>query len=89
MKYIAECEADADATNGIANFLTTLSDGKIALVLQEEPDGIVKGSFRTTSDINVADLAKKFGGGGHAKAAGFKVKGKLVEAGLGWQVDKN
>jgi phosphoesterase RecJ-like protein len=57
-------------------------------VLQEEPDGIVKGSFRTTSDVDVAALAEKFGGGGHKKAAGFKVKGKLVETGLGWQVER-
>ncbi len=88
LKDLAECEADEDATTGIANFLTTLSDGKVALVLQEEPDGIVKGSFRTTSDVDVAALAEKFGGGGHKKAAGFKVKGKLVETGLGWQVER-
>lgn len=88
LQDLKECEADEDASTGIANFLTTLSDGKVALVLQEEPDGIVKGSFRTTSDIDVSALAEKFGGGGHRKAAGFKVRGKLVQSGLGWQVEK-
>ena len=88
LQDLEECGADADATTGIANFMTTLSDGKVALVLQEEPNGMVKGSLRTTSSINVADIAKKFHGGGHPKAAGFKIKGKLVHNGLGWQVEK-
>lgn len=88
LRDIAECDVEADATTGIANFLNTLSEGKVALVLQEEPNGMVKGSFRTSSEVNVADLAKKFGGGGHPKAAGFKIKGRLVETGLGWQVEK-
>jgi phosphoesterase RecJ-like protein len=88
LRDLEECGADADASTGIANFLNTLSEGKIALVLQEEPHGIVKGSFRTTSDVDVAALAQQFGGGGHKIAAGFKVKGKLVETGLGWHVEK-
>lgn len=81
-----ECGVDHDASTGIPNFLNSLSDGKIALVLQEEMGGIVKGSLRTTSDANVAEIAKQFGGGGHAKAAGFKVRGKLVETKRGWQI---
>ncbi len=89
LKDYEECGVTDDAAEGIANFMNTLSEGKIALVLKEDVGGFVKGSFRTTSEVNVADMAKKFGGGGHAKAAGFRVKGKLVETGLGWQVEKN
>lgn len=87
LKDFAECGADEDATTGIANFLNTLSEGKIALVLQEAPNGIVKGSYRTTSDVNVAELARKYGGGGHPKAAGFKVKGRIVEQTDGWVIE--
>lgn len=83
---LAECAVDSEATTGISNFLNSLSEGKIALVLQEEPGGMIKGSLRTTSDISVADIAKKFGGGGHAKAAGFKVRGQLEKTNRGWQV---
>jgi phosphoesterase RecJ-like protein len=84
---LRECNVDSEASTGISNFLNSLHEGKVALVLQEEPGGIVKGSLRTTSDINVADIAKQFGGGGHAKAAGFKVKGKLVKTSRGWSVE--
>lgn len=86
LKDFEECDADEDATIGIANFMNTLVEGKIALVLQEAPGGWIKGSFRTTSDINVADMAAKFGGGGHPKAAGFKVRGTLRETKTGWEV---
>lgn len=86
LQDLAECQVDSDAATGISNFLNTLSEGKIALVLQEEPDGMVKGSLRTTSEVNVADIAKQFGGGGHVKAAGFKIKGKLTKTPRGWQV---
>ena len=31
-------------------------------------------SLRSRSDFDVSEIAKKFGGGGHAKAAGFATK---------------
>lgn len=83
---LRECGVDREASTGISNFLNSMSEGKIALVLQEDEGGIVKGSLRTTSDINVADIAKQFGGGGHAKAAGFKVKGRIEKMSRGWRV---
>ena len=86
LEDLKECGVDGEATTGISNFLNSLSEGKIALVLQEDANNLIKGSLRTTSDINVADIAKQFGGGGHAKAAGFKIKGKLVKTQRGWKV---
>lgn len=87
LKDLQECGVDGEATTGISNFLNSLSEGKVALVLQEAEDGFVKGSLRTTSDISVADIAKQFGGGGHAKAAGFKIKGNLIKSQKGWRVE--
>ena len=61
---------------------------RAVLVLRENDDGTVKGSLRTTrDDVDVAALAKLFGGGGHKKAAGFTVKGKLVETTNGWKIE--
>ncbi len=79
--------APADASTGIANFLNTLSDGKIAMVLQEVQGGTIKASLRTTSDVDVSAFAQQFGGGGHPKAAGFTIRGKLVETKKGWRVE--
>ena len=70
-------EEEAD---GIANLLNYLSEGRAALVLKERDGGTVKGSFRTTrDDLDVSAWAKKLGGGGHKKAAGFTVAGTVEE----------
>ena len=50
------------------------------MATRETADGLVKGSFRTTrDDVDVSLLAKKLGGGGHKKAAGFTVAGTIEE----------
>lgn len=79
---------NTDVSEGVANFLNNLSGIKAALILTDQGDGMIKGSLRTNDDnVNVAELAKRFGGGGHKKAAGFKIKGKLSQDSLGnWQI---
>lgn len=63
---------------GIANFLNNLDSAKAALILKETADGKIKGSFRTTrDDTDVSAMAKRLGGGGHKKAAGFTVDGTV------------
>jgi phosphoesterase RecJ-like protein len=72
---------------GLANFLTTLYEANIILVMRETPDNLIKCSLRTTKDhIDVSRLAQKFGGGGHAKAAGFSLTGKLNKTEHGWRI---
>ncbi|MBI5466196.1 MAG: bifunctional oligoribonuclease/PAP phosphatase NrnA [Candidatus Kerfeldbacteria bacterium] len=86
---IAELGATAEALEGVANFLNELQGPRAIMVLKEQSDGTVKGSLRTTrDDIDVAALAALFGGGGHRKAAGFTVPGRLVETEQGWRVEE-
>ncbi|HSR89475.1 MAG TPA: bifunctional oligoribonuclease/PAP phosphatase NrnA [Candidatus Udaeobacter sp.] len=67
-----------EEVEGISNFLNKLDGAKISLFIKETADGKIKGSFRTTSDeIDVSALAKKMGGGGHKKAAGFTTDGTI------------
>jgi phosphoesterase RecJ-like protein len=81
-------EIDADLFADIASFLSTLSGVRVALLLREE-NGRVKGSLRTNDDeADVAALAQNWGGGGHKKAAGFSMEGKLVKTETGWKVAK-
>ena len=62
----------------ISNFLNNLEGVKISLLLKESPDNKIKGSFRTTrNDVDVSAIAKKLGGGGHKKAAGFSSEGSI------------
>ena len=80
--------SSADVTDGVANFLNNIAGIKAALILQQQEPDVIKGSLRTNDDlIDVSKLAKILGGGGHKKAAGFKVKGKLVQNKNGeWQI---
>jgi len=67
-----------ESIGGLSNFLTNLYQPNIILVLRESENGKIKGSLRTTKDnIDVSKLAQMLGGGGHKKAAGFTVEGKL------------
>ncbi len=77
-----------DARDGLANFLSNLQDIDFILVLSEEDDNIIKGSLRTTKEnIDVSQIAKLLGGGGHKKAAGFKIAGKLAKDEKGWYIE--
>lgn len=83
-----EKELHVDLFGDIISFISCLAGVRVALLLRE--DGArVKGSLRTNSDeIDVAKIAKNWGGGGHRKAAGFSLPGKLQETETGWKVIK-
>jgi len=75
---------------GIPNFLNNLDEGKYSLFLLETQDDKIRGSLRTTcDDIDVSEIARKFDGGGHQKAAGFTTPGRLEETGRGVKIVSN
>jgi len=77
---------DDEHLEGLSNFLNHILKADVVLVLKETHDGKVKGSYRSATDVDVAELAKKHGGGGHKKAAGFTVAGTIAESAEGWKV---
>jgi len=88
LKDIIECGAEPESASGLSNFFNDLAGAKVTLVLIEQPDSIIKGSLRTTrDDVDVAKLAQSLGGGGHQKAAGFSVSGRLVYNKGNWFID--
>ncbi|MBP9718331.1 DHH family phosphoesterase [Candidatus Gracilibacteria bacterium] len=77
--------AHAGDTGGIIDLLNTVPDSKFSLLLAEDK-GMVKGSLRTQrEEVNVSDLAAPFGGGGHPKASGFRVQGRLGKE-IRWKI---
>jgi phosphoesterase RecJ-like protein len=64
---------DAD----LINVLSSIQDAKIALIFVEQPNGSVKVSWRGQPGIDVSEIALRFGGGGHAAAAGAEIQGSL------------
>lgn len=69
---------DAFNHSDVSNYLQSLNDARLILLLIEQDDGTIRGSLRTThDDIDVSLLAAKLGGGGHKKAAAFSLPGKI------------
>lgn len=64
---------------GIVNQLHVTKGTEVALFLYECEDDSFKASLRVTGDVNVAEIAQVFGGGGHIKAAGCNVFGDIDE----------
>jgi len=84
---LANNKIEEEEIEGLANFLNNLSGAKIIMLLKEKDNGVIKGSLRTTDpEADVSKIAQLFGGGGHAKAAGFSIKGQLQEKEGVWQV---
>lgn len=76
-KDFEETGADYSEMNGAVDYVNSIPDTKYSVILTERGD-VVKGSLRTLSDeVDVAAIAAKYGGGGHTKAAGFSIPGKL------------
>lgn len=65
-------------TQGIVSQPTMIPGVEVSALIKEEPDK-VSVNLRSRNKIDVSAIAQKFGGGGHARAAGFKVTGKPVQ----------
>ncbi len=80
--------ADASDLTGAIDYLNAVPGMRFSMILSER-DGKVKGSIRTLrDDVDVATMAGKFDGGGHRKAAGFSLPGKLQPE-VRWTVVKD
>jgi phosphoesterase RecJ-like protein len=62
---------------GIVEHPRSIVGTRLALFFRDLGHGKVKVSFRSTGDVDVNALARRFGGGGHAKAAGALIAGSL------------
>jgi phosphoesterase RecJ-like protein len=69
--------ADYSELGGAIDYVNAVPGMRFSLILSER-DGKVKGSLRTLrDDVDVSKMAGRFQGGGHKKAAGFSLEGKL------------
>lgn len=64
---------------GIINYALDIPGVEMAYLAEEREDGQVKASLRSLPPWNVASIARKYGGGGHACAAGLRYEGTLEE----------
>lgn len=63
-------------TEGIIDLIRYVKGCKVAVLVKRENEGSFKISLRSSTDkIDVSQVARKYGGGGHARAAGFSYSG--------------
>ena len=67
--------AEPSDLEGIVSQLRQTKDVEVAMFLYELEPQVYKVSLRSKDKVDVSMIAKYFGGGGHAKAAGFTMKG--------------
>jgi phosphoesterase RecJ-like protein len=71
-------QGDGDA--GLVSFLLTAEEADASVVFVEQDDGGIEVGMRAAPGFDVAPFAVRFGGGGHALAAGFSIPGPLKAA---------
>lgn len=67
-------------TEALAPLTRQIEGVEVGVTIREKVDGTCKASIRTFESVNAAELAKCFGGGGHAQAAACKFTCDVKEA---------
>jgi len=75
-----ETGTSAEDTENFSGFPRMMHNIAISAFFRQITDNEWKVSLRSKGDVNVAQIASLFGGGGHKNAAGFKIKGTLETA---------
>ncbi|MBZ5509380.1 MAG: bifunctional oligoribonuclease/PAP phosphatase NrnA [Acidobacteriia bacterium] len=65
---------------GLVNYALGISGVEVALFFREVAKERIRVSIRSKGAVNVAELAEKFGGGGHERAGGFSTEGPVHKA---------
>lgn len=68
--------ADKSMTEDLVNEVGRLAGVECTLLFTEEPDGVVRVNLRSKERLDVAEVARRYGGGGHARAAGCRLRGE-------------
>ncbi len=79
--------AKSSLTSGVVDYLSMAKDNLFAALLAEDNSGNIRGSLRARNDdIDLSEIAAAFGGGGHKKASGFCIPGRLKKETV-WKIE--
>ncbi|MBT5823852.1 hypothetical protein HOH67_01845 [Candidatus Peregrinibacteria bacterium] len=83
-KDLEDTGAVSDDSGGIIDELMGNAPGaEVVMLMKEKEPGFVSGSLRAPGKIaDVSEIAQMLGGGGHKKAAGFRIRNKTMEEAL-------
>jgi phosphoesterase RecJ-like protein len=72
---LEETGTTSDDTETFVSFPRIMRDVRVSILLKEVEDNHFRVSLRSKGATNVARIAEHFGGGGHANAAGCRMRG--------------
>lgn len=78
-QMLEEAQATPDMAENFINYARAIEGVEVAVLFRERDPGVYKVSLRSRNRINVAELAARFGGGGHVHAAGCTIEKNLPE----------
>ncbi|OEU61131.1 MAG: phosphoesterase [Desulfuromonadales bacterium C00003094] len=76
-QMLAETGTGPEHTDGLINYPRSIRGVKVALLFRQASDDCFKVGFRSKGEVNVGELARQLGGGGHHNAAGATLSGDL------------
>lgn len=79
MEDFAETGATDADVDGLVQYTLRVEGVEVGILIRETAPERCKISFRSREPVDVALLAARFGGGGHARAAGCTVSGRLEQ----------
>ncbi len=79
-RALNETGAEPDDTEGIVTHALSIDGVMMVAFLRQMHDGFVRVSLRSKPGYDVARVARRYGGGGHANAAGLSLSGDLGQA---------
>lgn len=77
---IESLDVTADDLDGVVEYPRSVEGTEVALIFRETVEGGTKVSLRSNGAVDVNAIARRFGGGGHVKAAGAVVGKPLAAA---------
>ncbi len=69
---------------GLVDVVRSVEGIDAALLMRQRSDGM-RCSIRAKRNLDVSQIARRYGGGGHRAAAGFTIEGEMSEK-IGWMV---
>lgn len=79
-EQIAESGVGPNDLEDITSLPRKIEGVQVGITLRQLPGGSYKISIRTTDGVDACAIAKRLGGGGHARAAGCELEGNLENA---------
>lgn len=75
LEFLDKYHATQDDLEGLCSQMRDVENIDLAILIREISDDEIRVNLRSNQAIDVSDLARKYGGGGHARAAGITFKG--------------